>query len=143
MRQAEDLGPFGVPQGAGEASSISFMVMPEGLFVPQGFFPASLELPPHQSVLGLDRVILPGRSPGLVTGPLQAFAPLIVELPTLLFDVGQGGEAGLERRGRHRRQDLLGGQIVEEPAGDRLAEGLGMVRRAPRTVVAKGPFAPL
>ena len=102
----------------------------------QRLFPAPFQLPGHQPVLRLGRVVLPPGPLGLVAGPLQLLQPVLVQPLALLPQVVRRRQAQLQGRRRQRRQDLVGDQVIEGAARQPLASGLRVVTGRPAAAVA-------
>src|SRR6266540_142450 len=86
---------------------------PARVFLIDGFngaqllFPSTLKRARHQSVLGLDCVILASRSLGLVTNALAAERPLPLDLPALFLQLPYRGK---------RNRNLIGSESINHDA---------------------------
>ena len=95
-RQFSDGGAFRLRQSDRLSRPEAIIVSLESRFGRQRLLPALLSGADHQTVLRLDRIVLPERAFGFVTGPFQALQPQAVSVGMLRFDVLGDPQADLE-----------------------------------------------
>src|SRR4051794_16773008 len=121
--QAEDLGALRLARRAGLLGAPGRVGLLDGLGLAQLLLPGPLQGARHQTVLRLDRTVLPPRPPGLVARPPALEAPLVVQGPRCRLQLAHG---------RHRQRDLVGGEGVQQHALE-----LGIDAQRPHLLAAR------
>src|SRR5208282_3089034 len=105
----------------------------------QRFLPLSLQTARHQTILGLNRPVLPLGTLGFVAGPLQALLPVAVQLLTLLVNILDRLQTQLQSSGLEGTQDLLGHELVHYPSFESATRGAFIL--PPHTPIVGGRLA--
>jgi hypothetical protein len=109
--------------------------------ITQRLLPLSLQAASDETILRLNRLVLPFGAFRLIGGPLQALLPMAVQALTLLMHVLDRFQAQLQSGGLEGAQNLLGHEIVHHP-GFEPATRRSLVL-PPHTPIIGGRLAPI
>ena len=96
-----------------------FLLQPPDLL--QRLLPPPLQRPLDQPVLRFGRLILPLDPGRLGAGPLQPLSPVLVQRRPLPHHIVGRGQAQLQGPGLQGGQHLVRDELIEDPAGQRMA----------------------